>query len=104
MLCNRMIYSCGERLNLCDDKGSKFLLCGDFKRSHCALSGQIRTADTLNLRGVKMISTKTSIRTLGLSTGSLKRHLLDVMSITVYFEAMKMTWVGIMSWTIPPCS
>ena len=27
VLCNHMIYSCGERLSLCDDKGSKFLLC-----------------------------------------------------------------------------
>ena len=88
-------------------------------------SGQIRTADTLNykpelgfctpniphincaipqnmhyFKGSKNGFHKTSIRTLGLSTVSLKRHSLDVMSITVYFEAMKMTWVVIMSWTI----
>ena len=29
VLCNHMITSCGERLSLCDDKGSKVLLCGN---------------------------------------------------------------------------
>ena len=35
VLCNHMIYSCGERLSLCDDKGSKFFLCGTQEKSMC---------------------------------------------------------------------
>ena len=33
VLCNHMIHRCGERLSLCNDKGSKFLLCGNSREA-----------------------------------------------------------------------
>ena len=38
------MHRCGERLSLCNDKGWKLL------EKRCGLSGQIRTADTLNYK------------------------------------------------------
>jgi len=97
------------------------------KRSRCALSGQIRTADTLNykpelgfcspniphnncaipqnthyVKGSKHGFHKNKYTNIGIVHCVSETTLTgcDVMSITVYSEAMKMTWVVIMSWTI----